>query len=57
MTMSVWAAWYGLNAHGALKYRVMKALRRHPWQAWPGGDLPDEIPPPAEASTAPLATG
>lgn len=56
MTASVWAAWYGLNAHGALTYRALKALRRHPWQTWPGGDLPDEVPPPEERSTVPLAT-
>ena len=23
---------------------VPRALRMHPWQQWPGGDLPDELP-------------
>jgi predicted amidohydrolase len=55
MTASIWAAWYTLNAHGALKYRALRALGRHPWQAYPGGDLPDEIPP-SDPAQAPAAT-
>jgi predicted amidohydrolase len=48
------AAWTGLNTHGKVRYRGMKLLRRHPWQAWPGGDLPDETGPsdPAEQPSA-----
>lgn len=33
----------GAPWHGTTKYQAMRALRRHPWQSWPGGDLPDEI--------------
>lgn len=56
MTASIWGAWHSLNAHGALKYRAMRALGRHPWQEFPGGDLPDEIPAPGEPASAPAAT-
>ncbi|MBA2763300.1 MAG: carbon-nitrogen hydrolase family protein [Thermoleophilaceae bacterium] len=37
------AAWHLMKLHGATKYRAMKLLGRHPWQSWPGGDVPDEI--------------
>ncbi len=43
LSVSTRAAWTAMNTHGAVKYRAMRALRRHPWQRWPGGDLPDEI--------------
>jgi predicted amidohydrolase len=48
------AAWTALNTHGRLRYQGMKLLRRHPWQTWPGGDLPDELGPsqPAEQPSA-----
>jgi predicted amidohydrolase len=36
--ISVHLVWYAGNAHGAAKYRAMKALRRHAWQ--PSPDLP-----------------
>lgn len=54
LSVSTRAAWFGCNTHGAAKYRIMRALRRHPWQDWPGGDLPDEIGPgsPAEQRQA-----
>jgi predicted amidohydrolase len=56
-TVSLRAAWHAMNVHGAVKYRAMKRLGRHPWQQWPGGDLPDEIrvadrPDPTHAVTA-----
>jgi predicted amidohydrolase len=50
LSVSTRAAWTAMNNHGALKYQLMRALRRHPWQSWPGGDLPSEIP--AEPATA-----
>ena len=48
------AAWHGMNAHGALKYRLRHARKGFEWQRWPAGDLPDEIGPrsPAEAPHA-----
>jgi hypothetical protein len=54
MSLTTHAAWHGMNAHGALTYRVRHARRGFPWQAWPAGDLPDEIPAssPAEAPAA-----
>lgn len=45
MSASTQAAWHAMNAHGAVKYKAMKILRKHPWQQWPGTDLPDEIAP------------
>lgn len=45
MTASMRVAFHAMNLHGAVKYRGMKALKLHPWQQWPGGDLPDELPP------------
>ena len=48
VTPSTYAAWYGMNAHGRLSYRWRKLRGRHEWQSWPGGDLPDELPPVAD---------
>jgi hypothetical protein len=44
-----------MNAHGALSYRARHARGGFPWQAWPAGDLPDEIPAHGPAET-PAAT-
>lgn len=55
LSVTTRAAWTAMNTHGALKYRAMRALKRHPWQTWPGGDLPDEIGPSSAAETQ-LAT-
>ena len=54
MTLTTNAAWHGMNAHGALAYRARHLRRGFPWQAWPAGDLPDEMPASA-ASDVPLA--
>jgi len=43
MTASTHAAWYAMNAHGALAYSVRHARRGFAWQRWPAGDLPDEV--------------
>lgn len=48
MTASTEAAWYGMNAQGRFAYRLKRRRGRHRWQDWPGGDLPDELPPPIE---------
>lgn len=45
LSVTTRAAWTATNTHGAIKYRAMRTLHRHPWQSWPGGDLPDEIGP------------
>jgi len=45
LTLASRLAWHGLNAHGALGYRVRRLRGAFPWQAAAGGDLPDEIPP------------
>ena len=45
LSVATRAAWTATNTHGALKYRAMRALGRHPWQDWPGGDLPNELGP------------
>jgi predicted amidohydrolase len=37
-------AWYGMNAHGTLHYRLRHGAGRFPWQSLPAGDLPDEVP-------------
>ena len=50
-------AWRATNTHGAVKYRAMKALRRHPWQSWPGGDLPDEVGPGTPGEELQATTG
>jgi len=63
MSVTTRAAWIGMNAHGAIKYRTMWAMRRHTWQRWPGTDLPDEIGPtkwpnnPPPTDPADLAAG
>jgi hypothetical protein len=44
MTLTTHAAWHAMNAHGALSYRARHARRGFPWQAFAGGDLPDEVP-------------
>jgi len=51
------AAWHGMNAHGALKYRLRHARKGFAWQQEPAGDLPDDIAPhgPAEAPHATTA--
>jgi predicted amidohydrolase len=49
LSVSTRAAWTAMNTHGSVKYRAIRALRRHPWQAWPGGDLPDELGPTDQA--------
>jgi len=48
-------AWHAMNTHGALAYRVRRARRGFPWQAWPAADLPDEMPASPSADT-PAAT-
>ena len=55
MTLSTRLAWHTMNAHGALSYRARHARGAFTWQAWPAGDLPDEIPAPG-AGDAPAAT-
>jgi predicted amidohydrolase len=55
LSVSTRAAWTAMNTHGAVKYRAMRTLRRHPWQTWPGGDLPDEIGP-TDRAEEPQAT-
>lgn len=56
MSLTTHLAWHGMNAHGAVKYRVRHALKRFPWQQWPAGDLPDEIPASSPAETAAATT-
>jgi predicted amidohydrolase len=55
MTVTTKAAWHLMNAHGALAYRARHLAGRFPWQAWPAGDLADEIPA-APDGQAPFAT-
>jgi predicted amidohydrolase len=57
LSVSTRAAWTVMNTHGALKYRAMRALHRHPWQDWPGGDLPDEIEAGDPGEQRPATTG
>lgn len=54
-TMVTHAAWHGMNAHGALKYKLRHARKGFEWQRRPAGDLPDEIGP-QSAADAPHAT-
>lgn len=49
LSVTTRAAWHAMNTHGAVKYRAMRATKRHPWQTWPGGDLPDEVGPSSAA--------
>lgn len=53
LSVTTRAAWRAMNAHGALKYRVLRAARRHPWQSRRAADLPDEIAPSQLAETQP----
>lgn len=39
------AAWHVMNRVGRADYLLRKLRHRHAWQSWPGGDLPDELPP------------
>ena len=55
MSLTTHAAWHGMNAHGALNYRLRHARRGFAWQAWPAGDIADEIAPSAP-SDMPVAT-
>ena len=55
MTVTTHVAWHAMNAHGALSYRLRHARKGFDWQAWPAGDLPDEIAP-ASSGEAPFAT-
>jgi predicted amidohydrolase len=50
------AAWHGMNAHGAVRYRAKHARGAFPWQKLPALDLPDEIPA-GHPATAPVAAG
>ncbi len=54
-TLTTHAAWHAMNAQGALAYRLRHARRGFPWQAFPSGDLPDEIAP-SRASDTPAET-
>lgn len=56
MSLLTHAAWHGMNAHGAAKYKVRHARKGFGWQAWPAVDLPDEIPATDPAQGA-VATG
>ena len=55
MTLTTHAAWHGMNAQGALSYRLRHARGGFDWQHWPAGDLPDEVAPSSAADT-PAAT-
>ena len=55
MTLTTHVAWHAMNAQGALAYRLRHARRGFPWQSWPAGDLPDEIPA-SNPAQAPAAT-
>lgn len=56
VTPSTHAAWYVMNAYGRADYLLRRARRRHRWQAEPAGDLPDELPPTADAQERHYAT-
>lgn len=56
LSVATRAAWRATNTHGALKYRAMHALGRHPWQSWPGGDVPDELDPATHGQHRPATT-
>jgi predicted amidohydrolase len=51
MSLTTHVAWHGMNAHGALSYRILHARDGFPWQHWPAADLPDELPASAPADT------
>jgi predicted amidohydrolase len=50
-----YVAWYAMNFHGDIVYRVRHARGMFGWQQLPSGDLPDEIPA-GDPATAPAAT-
>ena len=52
MPASVHATWHPMNLHGAARYKLMRLRKRHRWQHEPAVDLPDRIPPDAEAGAA-----
>ena len=54
MTFTTHLAWHSMNTHGALSYRLRHARKGFAWQAWPAGDLPDDVPASA-AGDAPAA--
>ncbi len=56
MSLSLEAAWYGMNAQGRFTYRARRRRGRHPWQSWPGGDLADELGPTADEQARHFAT-
>jgi len=56
MTASTEAAWYGMNGLGRLSYRRRRRRGLHPWQDWPGGDLPDRLGPVADEQDQHFAT-
>ncbi len=56
-TLSTHAAWHGMNAHGALNYRLRHARSGFPWQSWPAANLPDEIPAGPPSDTAAASSG
>jgi predicted amidohydrolase len=49
MSLMTNIAWHGMNAHGAMSYRLRHARGEFGWQSAAGGDLPDEVPATAEA--------
>jgi predicted amidohydrolase len=55
MTVTTHVAWHTMNAQGTIAYKFRHARNGFPWQAWPAGDLPDEVPP-GTAGDAPAAT-
>ena len=50
-----YVAWYAMNFHGDIVYRVRHARGMFGWQQLPAGDLPDEIPA-GHPAAAPAAT-
>jgi predicted amidohydrolase len=55
MTATTQVAWHTMNTHGALSYKMRHARKGFSWQAWPAGDLPDDVPP-VPVGDAPAAT-
>ncbi|MCB0869893.1 MAG: carbon-nitrogen hydrolase family protein [Solirubrobacterales bacterium] len=55
MTAVTHVAWHAMNTHGFLSYRIRRARKGFPWQDWPSGDLPDEIPA-SDPADYPVAT-
>ena len=52
--LTKYVAWYGMNFHGDIVYRVRHARRMFGWQKLPSGNLPNEIPA-GDPATAPAA--